>query len=57
MRIGLIEMKQFSEEFFPGVQAETFVQEVSSFLFLCFRRMFELELALTRFLCFYRVLV
>lgn len=31
MRIGLIEMKKFSEEFFPGVQAETFVQEVRLF--------------------------
>ncbi|GAA5885590.1 hypothetical protein JCM6882_007485 [Rhodosporidiobolus microsporus] len=27
MRIGLLEMKRFSLEFFPGTQAETFVQE------------------------------
>lgn len=29
MRIGLLEMKKFSMEFFPGVRPETFVQEVS----------------------------
>lgn len=27
MRIGLLEMKRFALEFFPGVEAETFVQE------------------------------
>ena len=30
MRIGLLEMKKFSLEFFEGVEAETFFQEVSS---------------------------
>lgn len=29
MRIGLLEMKKFSMEFFPEVRPETFVQEVS----------------------------
>lgn len=34
MRIGLLEMKRFAIEFFPDVQAETFVQEVSLLFFL-----------------------
>ena len=31
MRIGLMEMKKFSLEFFEGIQKETFVEEVSLF--------------------------
>lgn len=27
MRIGILEMKRFSQEFFDGVQAETFVEQ------------------------------
>lgn len=33
MRIGLIEMKRFSQEFFEGVKDDTFVSEVRSVLF------------------------